>query len=208
MGQLKFMADKTKKLEKREQREREREAKRRTRRMYIGVAIATPILLIAALVLWQLYGPRETPIETIALASGECTPAQAVLDYGRGDLQEGTLLPTYVDYPPLSGSHLKAPLRDGVWRQPAENAEISRGVHSLEHGRVLVYHNNLTDAERADLETLVGGERKVIMIPWNSLKDKVILAAWARWQRCNGVNPQAVMNFINSYRDKGPEAAP
>ncbi|MCC7165568.1 MAG: DUF3105 domain-containing protein [Anaerolineae bacterium] len=202
------MTDKSKKLEKRAQREQERAAKRRQRYLYIFTAIATLMILITGVVLWQVYGPRETPIETIALAAGECTPAQAMMNYGRGDLQEGAQLPTYVDYPPLSGAHLNSPLRDGVWRQPAQNDELSRAVHSLEHGRVIVYYNQLTDAERTELENLVGSEGKVIVLPWTGLKDRVVLAAWARWQRCHGVNPQAILNFINSYRDKGPEGAP
>lgn len=93
------MTDKSKKLEKRAQREQERAAKRRQRYIYIFTAIAILMILITGVVLWQVYGPRETPIETIALAAGECTPAQAMMNYGRGDLQEGAQLPTYVDYP-------------------------------------------------------------------------------------------------------------
>lgn len=202
------MADKTKKLEKRAQRAQERAAKRRQRFTYIFAAIATPVILIAAVVIWQMYGPRETPIETLALAPGECSPPQSVTNYGRGDLQEGTQIPTYTDYPPLSGSHLNAPLANGILREPLNNSDLSRGVHSLEHGRVIVYHNNLSDSERTQLENLVGGERKAIMAQWAGLKDKLVLAAWARWQRCNGVDEQAVLNFINNNRDKGPELVP
>ncbi len=202
------MADKTKKLEKRAQREQERAAKRRQRYTYIFAVIATPVVLIAAIVLWQMYGPRETPIETLALAPGECSPPQSVTNYGRGDLQEGTQIPAYTDYPPLSGSHLNAPLANGILREPLNNSDLSRGVHSLEHGRVIVYHNNLTDVERSQLENLVGGERKVIVAQWTGLKDKVVLAAWAQWQRCNGIVEQAVLTFINNNRDKGPEFVP
>lgn len=202
------MADKTKKLEKRAQREQERAAKRRQRYTYIFAVIATPVVLIAAIVLWQMYGPRETPIETLALAPGECSPPQSVTNYGRGDLQEGTQIPAYTDYLPLSGSHLNAPLANGILREPLNNSDLSRGVHSLEHGRVIVYHNNLTDVERSQLENLVGGERKVIVAQWTGLKDKVVLAAWAQWQRCNGIVEQAVLTFINNNRDKGPEFVP
>ncbi len=202
------MAEKTKKQEKRAQREQERAVKRRQRLTFIFVAIATPVILIAAAVLWQMYRPRETPIETLALAPGECSPSQGITNYGRGDLQEGTEIPAYADYPPLSGSHLNAPLANGILREPLNNSDLSRGVHSLEHGRVIVYHNNLTDAERSQLENLVGGERKVIVAQWAGLKDKVVLAAWTRWQRCNGINDQAVLTFINNNRDKGPEFVP
>lgn len=202
------MTDKAKKLEKRAQREQERAAKRRQRYTFIFAAIASPAILIAAAILWQVYGPRETPIETLALAPGECSPPQSVTNYGRGDLQEGAQIPDYKDYPPLSGSHLNAPLANGILREPLHNSDLSRGVHSLEHGRVIVYHNNLTNAERIQLENLVGGERKVIVAPWTGLKDKVVLAAWARWQRCNGINDQAILTFINTNRDKGPEFVP
>ncbi len=202
------MADKNKKLEKRAQREQERAVKRRQRYTLIFAVIATPAILIAAVVLWQLYGPRETPLETLALAPGECSPPQSVTSYGRGDLPEGTQIPAYTDYPPLSGSHLNAPLANGILREPLNNSDLSRGVHSLEHGRVIVYYNNLSDAERVQLENLVGAERKVIVAPWTNLKDKVVLAAWTRWQRCNGINDQAVLTFINNNRDKGPEFVP
>ena len=202
------MADKTKKLEKRAQREKERAEKRRQRYVYIFAAIATPVILIAAVVLWQWYGPRETPIEMIALAEGECSPAQSVASLGRGDLQEGTALPAYKDYPPLSGAHLNSPLPDGVTRETATNETLSRAVHNLEHGRVVIYYNNLSDAEVNQLETLATGQKKVVVLPWSGLKDKIVLGAWARWQRCNGVNVQAITTFINSYRDKGPELVP
>lgn len=199
------MADKTKKLEKRELRERERAAKRRTRRMYIAAAIALPVALIAAVVLWQLYGPREIPIETLALAPGDCSPVQGVINYGRGDLQAGAQIPTYTDYPPLSGAHLGSPLADGFARETVTNQTISRAIHSLEHGRVVIYVNNLTAEETEQLANLVGRERKVVMLNWAALKDKLVLGAWASWQRCNGVNEQVILSFINTYRDKGPE---
>lgn len=199
------MKDKIRKLEKREQRNQERAAKRRQRFAYIFAAIATPVILISAIVLWQLYGPRETSIETIVLAKDACSPSQATTNFGRGDLQAGTQLPIYTDNPPLSGPHLSNPLPDRISRQPATNENLSSAVHSLEHGRVVVYFNNLSADETVHLENLASGERKVILLPWKGLKDKVVLGAWARWQRCNGINEQVILSFINSYRDKGPE---
>lgn len=166
------------------------------------------MLLIAAVVVWQVYGPREPPIETIAIAAGQCTPPQALTNYGRGDLEEGTQIPTYTDYPPLSGAHLNSPLPDGMTREIVTNQTLSRAVHSLEHGRVVIYFNNLTADETGQMVNLVGRERKVIMLYWSGLKDKVVLGAWARWQRCNGVNTHVILDFINSYRDKGPEFVP
>ena len=188
------------------QRQRAAQAQRRKLLMIGGGALAS--LLIVGFIGYQVFGPQPAPTPSAPLAAGECAPVQSMPNEGQAHLSQGQPPPSYSETPPTSGLHDPNPLPDGISSTPADNASISRGVHSLEHGRIVIYYNNLSATEIAALENIVKSERKVIVAPWAGLKDKVALTAWTRLQTCNGVNEPAVRGFINAYRDQGPEFVP
>ena len=89
------------------------------------------------------------------------------------------------------------------------DVDITRAIHSLEHGRIVIYYNNLDAEQVARLESVVRSSgSKVILAPWTGLSAKVALTAWTQLQTCDGVNEQAIRDFIKRFRDKGPELVP
>ena len=189
----------------REERQRQRAAQDKQRKLLmIGGGVLASILIVG-FIGYQVFGPQPAPTPSAPLAAGECAPVQLLPNGGQAHLNPGQPPPNYSGTPPTSGLHDPNPLPDGISSTPADNASISRGVHSLEHGRIVIYYNNLSTTEIAALENIIKSESKVIVAPWSGLKDKVALTAWTRLQTCNGVNEQAVRGFIAAFRDKGPE---
>ncbi|MBI5300628.1 MAG: DUF3105 domain-containing protein [Chloroflexi bacterium] len=192
----------------REQRQRQRAAQTKRRKLFmIGGGVLASVLIVG-FVGFQIFAPRPTPTPTAPLAAGECAPVQSFPSTGETHLNPGQTPPSYTETPPTSGLHDPNALPDGISSTPADNASISRGVHSLEHGRIVIYYNDLSATEITALENIVKSERKVIVAPWADLKEQVALTAWTRLQTCNGVNEQAIRSFISAYRDKGPEFVP
>ncbi|MBI3741816.1 MAG: DUF3105 domain-containing protein [Chloroflexi bacterium] len=188
-------------------RERAAKAKRRKRLMIGGGALVG--ILILGFAGYQLFGPKPPPTPSAPLVAGECTPIQSFASQGQAHMNPGDAPPNYSGTPPTSGLHHPTWQADGtISRQPADNLFLARGLHSLEHGRIVIYYNSLDATEIAALDNIARSERKVILAPWSGLKDKVALTAWTRLQTCNGVNEQAVRGFINAFRDRGPESVP
>ncbi len=50
--------------------------------------------------------------------------------------------------------------------------------------------------------------RKIIVSPFPSMSYKISLTAWDHLQSCDGVDVQAIRNFIGEFRDRGPEQTP
>jgi len=194
--------------QQREERQRQRiQAQRRKQFLIGGGALAS--ILILGFVGFQIFGPQSAPTPSAPLVAGECTPVQSFASQGQAHMNPGDAPPNYNGTPPLSGLHHPTWIADGtISRQPADNLFLARGLHSLEHGRIVIYYSNLEGTEIAALENIARSERKVILAPLSGLKDKVALTAWTRLQTCNGVNEQAVRGFINAFRDRGPESVP
>jgi hypothetical protein len=183
------------------------QAKRRKQLLIGGGAVAA--LAILGFVGLQIFGQQSAPTPSTPIATGECSQVQGISSAGQAHMNPGDAPPNYSGTPPTSGLHHPNPLSDGTLsRQPADNMFLARGVHSLEHGRIVIYYNNLDATEVAALESIVRSERKVILAPWAGLEAKVALTAWTRLQTCKGVNEQAIRGFVNAFRDRGPERVP
>lgn len=132
----------------------------------------------------------------------------------RTHLAEGESV-TYDTSPPTHGKHAPAPLPAGIYNEPfstdaASNAStIYRAVHSLEHGYVIVWHKDLSEAQLKALEKQVKDARKVILVPYPDLKDgKIALTVWSKKMTCAKPDPKVVRAFVDRYREKtGPENA-
>lgn len=134
----------------------------------------------------------------------------------------------YNSNPPTSGPH------DAVWTRPGVYSE-SQGdghlVHSLEHGYVVISHNceikspiinhqsQKTGTESAEIdksclefvdklkELVEKDSWKMVLVPRPNLDANFALTAWTRIDKFNieEANMERVEDFINSYRNKGPE---
>ena len=119
--------------------------------------------------------------------------------------------PSYKSYPPHSGDHTDAVAEDV--RYTDDPPAIGELVHALEHGRVIMWHNP-GDKKMSDELLDVGNQdaHHMIIAPTEEEMDyKVAATAWTHFLGCPEWNeqvPDAIAEFRDAYRDKGPEQVP
>ena len=126
----------------------------------------------------------------------------------------------YDTKPPTSGKHFNTPAEDGDYTTSPQPAEL---VHSLEHGRVIVwFKKNLPRDERANLKALFDEDQyQMILTPDpTGMTYAVAATAWnadpqpngtGRLMGCPRFTPgiyDAIRTFKDEHRSNGPEAVP
>lgn len=128
---------------------------------------------------------------------------------GQSHVAEGTDI-KHQSNPPTSGNHWPTPLKDGVYKTEKPDEAV---IHSMEHGRVWIsYKPSLSPDIIKQLEKLGSGQA-LIVTPRNANETDIALAAWTRLDTFNlnvdgTLDEQRVLNFINRYKNKGPEFVP
>jgi hypothetical protein len=117
----------------------------------------------------------------------------------------------HVDYktnPPTSGDHNEFPAEDGEYLKPPEMENL---VHSLEHGRVILWFQPNAPAQvKGQMNALFQEDSYHMLLAPNMRKmpSAVAASAWTRSITCPKVTPQtwdALRLFRDRYRDQGPE---
>jgi hypothetical protein len=124
----------------------------------------------------------------------------------------------YKTEPPALGLHYPEWPEDDIYE---EAPPLTRVVHTLEHGRVLIWlRPDLPSDQRAQFKALYEEDPyHVIMLPREELKEPFAVSAWTHKGdqqighilRCSEVNENtwdAIRAFKEKYRDKGPEFVP
>jgi len=136
--------------------------------------------------------------------------SKSMRNEGADHVAEGTKV-TYQSNPPTSGSHWQDPLLDGIYEKEKPEEAI---VHSLEHGRIWIsYQPSLPQSVIDQLKSVASEQKRVILTPRARNEAPIALAAWRRLDTFsldeNGnVDEQRIFDFIERYRDKGPEYVP
>jgi hypothetical protein len=127
-----------------------------------------------------------------------------------------------IDYgtnPPTTGRHFQAAAGDGIYEEAAPDSAI---VHSLEHGRVVIWFKpSLPEEARAGLRALVEQDgHQILVIPRSEMPFDVAATAWngspgpegiGRLLGCPDFSPavyDALRTFRDEHRGRGPEVAP
>lgn len=228
------------------ERERiQRKTSRRRRNRTIGlvlVALAVVAAIVAAVVL-QPEGstaaadaPEDLLQEAASAASAAgCDPVQTIEPYGGisdpndpgyedqahvggGDFLTMPDLSTYPSIPPTSGPHAgipPGPLAAGIYDTPPD---ISRALHSLEHGATIVWYRPGTSQDAIDRLTAfyaqspddaAVGQDRVIVAPYDypdqgeagQLPEGVNMAlvSWHRLQSCGAVSLPVAFDFTSRF---------
>ena len=136
--------------------------------------------------------------------------SKAIPDEGRTHVSEGTTV-EYNSNPPTSGNHWPVPLSDGVYSAEKPDEAI---IHSLEHGRVWVsYKPSIPEQTKKTLEDLLKKYNGTVLTPRSANDMDIALTAWNRLDTFNlesdgTFNEQRIIDFINRWRNKGPEFVP
>jgi Protein of unknown function (DUF3105) len=125
-----------------------------------------------------------------------------------------------VDYktnPPTSGDHFFAPtetgsgaLADGAF---LNTPPLTRVVHSMEHGRVLIHYSpDLSEAEQLEIKGVFEeSPQGVQMFPNPDMPYDVAITAWTQLAGCRNYTPETLdvlRDFRDIYRGNGPENVP
>jgi Protein of unknown function (DUF3105) len=227
---------------RREREERERKAREEQQRKRMVGFGAAGLLVVAAIVALVVVaaggngggGADEQAAEV--LPDGGSVPEQQEFDLAAAaraagcelrsrrasDRTHTTTLDTVINYesnPPTSGRHYQLPAQDGAYGEAPQDEEL---VHTLEHGRVVVWFKpSLSEDQRADLKAFFDeDDYQVVLVPRSDMPYQVAASAWNRDPEPNGtgrlllcdrMTPEvfdALRTFRDEHRSNGPEPIP
>jgi hypothetical protein len=226
----------------REQREAEARAAERRKRLIgygAGGALALVAVVVVAVLLISAGGgdgsvkggsddvlPEggSVPEQRVTDLAAAARAARCDLDSFRADSRDHTAdLSERVSYksnPPTSGKHFQTPAEDGAYSEAPAAQEL---VHSLEHGRVVIWFKpSLPREQRANLRSLFEEDDYQMLITPDPdrMKYAVAATAWSadpaplgtgRLLGCPRITPQvydALRAFRDEHRGNGPEPVP
>lgn len=125
----------------------------------------------------------------------------------------------YRDNPPTSGRHYEIPAEDGLYQETPPDVAL---VHSMEHGRVIVWvRPSLPEPARQAIRALFDeDDYQMLVVPRRNMPHAVALTAWnadptpngtGRLLTCPEWNDQvadAIRTFRDEHRSNGPESIP
>jgi hypothetical protein len=223
----------------RERREAEaRAAQRRKKLVGYGGGAVLAIAAIAVIVLLAAGGngaegqgggdvfpeggdvPEQT--EFGLEASAEAAGCELRSERGSGVTDHTTTLEERVDYtsnPPTHGRHYQIPAEDGLYHEAPTDEQL---VHSLEHGRVLVWVKpGLPEEARESIRALFDEDTyQMLVVPRPNMRPALAATAWNRDPDPGGTGrslicPEwneevvdAIRTFRDEHRSNGPEAIP
>ena len=224
----------------RERREREaRQTQQRKRLVGFGAAGLLAAATVIVLVLVAAGGENGggDAAASQLLPDGGSVPEQRVFEVaaavraagcelesskGSGVATHTTSLDEKNDYktnPPTSGRHYEVPAEDGAYGEAPPDEAL---VHTLEHGRVVVWFKpGLPEQQRADLKALFDEDTyQMVLVPRRDMPYAVAASAWnrdplpggtGRLLTCDRMTPEiydALRAFRDEHRSNGPEPVP
>ena len=150
----------------------------------------------------------------IARALGVGGAGRYIAGGGVGQHVSAGVTVPYASYPPTSGTHADAPTSWGLHTEPVPD-EVA--VHNLEHGGVVVSHNNIAAADLEKLRELLTtypkdqyNEVKLVIRPYDKVPAGTFtLTAW-NWidEGLTAYDDARVRAFLDSHLNKCCEALP
>ncbi len=183
--------DATRESRRGEERRRQAAQRRRSLAIYGGIIVA--VLVVGGL------------IARSALRPG---PGEAIADQGQIHIAFGQPHPAYNSNPPTSGWHTGDQVLPWGTRRTEVPDEVA--VHNLEHGGIWISYKDPSDTALAGkLEAIASRYRsKVLVTPRPKNDSPIAVAAWDRLLKLNAYDEKRIVEFIDTYKNKGPEQVP
>lgn len=195
-------------LARQERKTQETERLQRARRRRLGMFAAIGAVLLGAAVwgVWSAVGPEDSA--TTAGVAGQSRPQ--IVDYadqGRAHILPGQPHPAYNSNPPTSGAHFPSPADWGFYNEELPDELL---VHNLEHGGVWISFKDAGDTELIDrLAALSRRFRTKVIVTLRTKNDsRLAVVAWGHLMTLDQYNERAIVDFINRFKNKGPEFVP
>jgi Protein of unknown function (DUF3105) len=187
----------------------------RTRRLLMYGAGAT-LAVVAVVVLAALTLGGGKPSEDdarAALQNAGCTLKVADALPGEHSIEDpGGTSRTWNTDPPTSGPHYGIAAVFGAY---AEELEIARVVHNLEHGGIFILYGGAVPEETVgELRTFYDAHQiGTVFAPLDKLNRQFALGAWvsdgeggnAYLAKCRDYDENAVSTFFRAFQFQGPE---
>lgn len=199
-------------LERQMQESRQQARQRRTRTMIVAAAVLV-VAVAAAWGVWRGLRPEATasgPAQGGAAQTG--APAArprtaAIADQGRAHIGPGAPHPAYNSNPPTSGWHYPTAARWGFYNDELPDELL---VHNLEHGGIWISFKDSGDTDVVDaLAALARSYRSKVIVTHRPKNDhRVAVAAWGHLMMLDRFDRDAIVDFIDRFKNKGPEFVP
>ena len=181
-------------------------------RIPIFVWFLAPTLIIVAIGAWFLTSNpmgvqnQDNP-ETLSAVSNPIAGTEEFTIAGREHIAEGTKSTNYNSNPPTSGSHWAAPANKGIYDQALPDERI---LHNLEHGYIWIsYKPEISPDVINNIKNIVNEDDwKIVMAPRAENDSQITLAAWGRLLKMGEPDYQKIKDFVETYRNRGPEKTP
>ena len=164
--------------------------------------------------------PEQTAFELEA--SAEAAGCELSSKRASGVADHTTTLDEKVDYdtnPPTNGRHYQVPAEDGLYHESPTDEQL---VHTLEHGRVIVWVKpSLPEDTRQTIRALFDEDTyQMVVVPRSNMTPAVAATAWNRdpdpggtgrtlsCPRWNDNVVDAIRTFRDEHRSNGPEPVP
>lgn len=198
------MSDKSNNPSRRDQiRKRQQRQQAGTRNIFIVVAAL--LFGVVGYLVWQGVKPPpdQVGIEVEIMENSD-------------HVEDGTVV-EYSTNPPNSGPHYLQPMPAGFYNVGEVNAVFpeSNIMHSLEHGYVVFWYNcsilSVSECEqlKAEIQEVIDavGQQKVIVFPWNSINEPLVMTSWGVILRFASFDVQLATDFVivNRSSDRAPE---
>lgn len=126
---------------------------------------------------------------------------------GAQHIQPGTEHESYNSNPPSSGPHYGQTAEWGVYGEQLPDEQL---IHNLEHGGIWIsYKPDLDKGSKEKLINLAKGYKsKVVLEPRKENDSNIALVSWGRVFKLESFDEQQIKDFIEFYKNKGPEKVP
>ena len=171
-----------------------------------------PVMLFAAIGLLIAWPIAEAQAQTHGSGRDELFKYDANHPAYRDIQREESLGREHIEGPvdygtefPTSGPHAPAPPRPGFYDETVSSEVL---VHALEHGNIVIYYDQPSDAAMKLLRNWTdqyqGTWDGVITVPHEGLGEKIVLTSWQHRLELAKIDVRASF-FVDAFRGRGPE---
>lgn len=215
----------------REQKLQEQEAAH-NRKKITSLLIKLGVLAAVVWVGWVVWREfnRPFPGEAVPDMGREHVPVGTVVEYNSNpptsgphfsdwtragvyeeQIEDGYLVHSLEHGYVIMSYNCEIPATSLVSRAYAQNEEATVSGEPQEAGESRLLSEEWNNEECQELrESLArvfekGGKRKLVVVPRPENDARIALTAWTRIQKLSRFDEETILNFINTYRDRGPE---